>query len=473
MTHTYPADMVFNLKAPNGQILNLYKHNTNTDNGAASIPPAGFFNAVVNNTGTVVFSTVPTPYRYGATAPTGPFKPDALNGPLTNAGYTLFDPTGFVSNAPNFAALWTGAINGAWTLAMMDGGPADLGTLTSWTLNFTYGTPSVGVWSPLTGLYTNATGTPYTGTPIQTVYAQPLTVGVNNYAVTVSTGTCTSAPTIVPVTVNAPVNITAQPVNAVVCTNNTTSFSVTATGSSLTYQWQVSTNGGTTWTNIANGAPYSGATTATLTISSPSTTLNGNLYRAVVSGGSPCPSVNSASRLLTVNPLPTVSISAAPYQALYPGLTTTITVNSSPAAATYVWRRNGVVIPGATTGSYVADIDHLGNYVVTVTDVNGCVGNSNTLTIRDSVSGRVFIYPNPNSGRFQVRYNPIHNAITPYGLKVFDAMGKLVLNQKYTLGVPYAPMFVDLSNMGTGVYWVEVVDIDDQRLAMGRVEILR
>ena len=106
-------------------------------------------------------------------------------------------------------------------------------------------------------------------------------------------------------------------------------------------------------------------------------------------------------------------------------------------------------------------------------DINGCVNTSNVINITDSLSGRVFIYPNPNSGLFQVRYNPIHNAITPYGLKVFDAMGKLVLNQKYTLGVPYAPMYVDLRTMGTGVYWVEVVDVDDQRLAMGRVEILR
>ena len=472
MAHTYPADMVFNLKAPNGQILNLYKHNTNTDNGAASIPTAGFFNAVINNTGTVVFSTVPTPYRYGITAPTGPFRADALNAPLTNPGYTIMDPAGFASNAANFAALYS-TPNGAWTLAMCDGGPADLGTLTSWTLSFTYGTPSVGIWSPVAGLWTNAAGTTaYTGTPIQTVYAQPLTVGVNNYSVTVSTGSCTSAPRIVPVTVNAPVNITTQPLNAVVCTDKVTTFSVSATGSNLTYQWQVSADGGTTWTNIANGAPYSGATTATLTITAPSTTLNGRLYRVIVSGGAPCPSVTSAIRTLTVNPLPTVSISAAPIRALFPGLTTTLSSTSSPAAVTYTWLRNGVVIPGATASTYVADIDHLGQYRLRVTDINGCVGTSNAVIVGDSLSGRVFIYPNPNAGQFQVRYNPMHNATTPFGLKILDAMGKLVLNQRYTLGVPYAPMFVDLRTMGSGVYWVEVVDIDDNRLAVGRVEIL-
>lgn len=474
MPHTYPADMIINLKAPNGQILNLYKHNTNTDNGAASIPTAGFFNAVVSSTGTVVFSTVPSPYQYGITAPTGPFKADALNAPLTNPGYTIMDPTGFASNAANFAALYPPAapINGAWTLAMADGGPGDIGTLNSWTLSFTYGTPSTGIWSPTTGLYTNAAGTiAYTGTPAQTVYAQPLVS--TTYSVTVSTGTCTSAARQVPVTVNNPINITTQPVNQTVCTDKVATFSVSVTGTSPGYQWQESTNGGTTWTNVTNGGVYSGATTSTLTITNPPVSMNGNQYRVIVGGASPCGNVTSAARTLTVNPLPTVVITASPYTSLLPGLTTTLSSTSTPAAATYTWMRNGAVVSGATTGSYVVDIDHLGSYNLKVVDVNGCVNTSNTISISDSLSGRVFIYPNPNGGQFQVRYNPIHNATTPYGLTIRDAGGKLVYTQKYTLGVPYAPMFVDMRTMATGVYWVEVMDIDNNRLAMGRVEILR
>jgi len=30
-----------------------------------------------------------------------------------------------------------------------------------------------------------------------------------------------------------------------------------------------------------------------------------------------------------------------------------------------------------------------------------------------------------------------------------------------------------LRNHGTGVYWIEVVDVNGNRLAMGRVEVLR
>jgi hypothetical protein len=59
-------------------------------------------------------------------------------------------------------------------------------------------------------------------------------------------------------------------------------FTTGANISSATYQWQLSTNGGSTWANITNGANYSGATTNELTVSNYSTTWNGYQYRAVI-----------------------------------------------------------------------------------------------------------------------------------------------------------------------------------------------
>ncbi|MFT3829279.1 MAG: family 43 glycosylhydrolase [Opitutaceae bacterium] len=46
-------------------------------------------------------------------------------------------------------------------------------------------------------------------------------------------------------------------------------------------QWQVSSDGGTTWRDVANTAPYSGATTDTLTITNAGSSLNNYRYRAV------------------------------------------------------------------------------------------------------------------------------------------------------------------------------------------------
>jgi subtilisin-like proprotein convertase family protein len=288
-----------------------------------------------------------------------------------------------------------------------------------------------------------------------------------------SVAACTSPARTVVVTVNTPITITAQPVNAVVCTDKTTTFTVAAAGTTPSYQWQVSTDGGTTFTNVSNGGAYSGATTATLTITAPPVSYNGYIYRCMVSGAAPCPPVPSANRLLTVNPLPTIVISASPYQNLLPTLSTTLFSTSSPAAATYTWLRNGFAVSGATASSLLIRVDGQGSYRLRVVDVNGCVNLSNTLVIADSTSGRVFISPNPTSGQFVVRYNPAHNIVTPNGVNIFDARGKRVLTQKFTLGIPFAPMAIDLSNQATGVYWVEVVDLDGNRLAVGRVEVIR
>jgi len=136
--------------------------------------------------------------------------------------------------------------------------------------------------------------------------------------------------------------------------------------------------------------------------------------------------------------------------------------------------KGGVAVPGATASSYLVTVDGLGDYTLRVTDVNGCTNLSNQVSITDSVTGRVFIYPNPNSGQFQVRYwSIINNTNLPRGINVYDARGKRILTQNYSISAPYARMDVDLRNHGTGVYWIEVVDVVGNRLAMGRAEVLR
>ena len=97
-----------------------------------------------------------------------------------------------------------------------------------------------------------------------------------------------------------------------------------------------------------------------------------------------------------------------------------------------------------------------------------------TVSITDSLSSKVFIYPNPNRGMFQVRYySVINNAGLPRGVNVYDSRGTRILTQAYSINSPYARMDIDLSNQGTGVYWIEVVDANGNRLAMGRVDVIR
>ncbi len=79
-----------------------------------------------------------------------------------------------------------------------------------------------------------------------------------------------------------PAAITSHPANSTTCIGNTATFSVTATGTGLTYQWQV--NPGSGWTDIANGPPYSGATSARLGVAPATSGMNGYQYRCLATG---------------------------------------------------------------------------------------------------------------------------------------------------------------------------------------------
>jgi hypothetical protein len=134
---------------------------------------------------------------------------------------------------------------------------------------------------PTTSSYTlNATGTIY----------------VRNYDGTScwSTNTINSGT----VTINTAASISAHPGNATPTDGGNTSFSVTAAGSGLAYQWQVDTGSG--FGNVPAAAPYTNTTTATLNITGVTTSMTGYLYRCVVTPSGPCASINSNSASLTV-----------------------------------------------------------------------------------------------------------------------------------------------------------------------------
>jgi len=105
------------------------------------------------------------------------------------------------------------------------------------------------------------------------------------------------------------------------CDGATASFTVNAIGSAppyvgsgnpLAYQWQVSTDVGITWNNLANVAPYSGVTTAVLTINPLEIGMNGNLYRVLITASQP---VSGCSKTVTSEPA-TLSIGTPPTTSL-------------------------------------------------------------------------------------------------------------------------------------------------------------
>lgn len=90
--------------------------------------------------------------------------------------------------------------------------------------------------------------------------------------------------------------ITIQPQNQYIADGANAIFSVTATGTTLNYQWQVSTDTGASYSNIG------GETSASLTISGASTSEDGNYYRVIVSNADfICGTVNSGAGILFIS----------------------------------------------------------------------------------------------------------------------------------------------------------------------------
>jgi hypothetical protein len=293
----------------------------------------------------------------------------------------------------------------------------------------------------------------------------------NRYRVVLS-GSCASLTSnSATLSVNTSADISIQPTDVSACVGSDAIFTVTATGSSVTYQWQISRNGAP-FINLTGTPPYSGVTTNTLHITGVTTAMDGTDYRVIVSG-IPCGGVTSAPATLTVHQSPDVVLVAAEYSSLTPGVHGILYTTVSPVGTyTYQWFKDGVLLPGVISGSYPVDVDRFGDYKVLVTDVNGCTDISNTVTIRDSVTNALFIYPNPSTGQFDVRFYSSPNTNGGRMVTIYDAKGARVYRQTYNVTRPYDQMKVNMENMAAGIYLIEVRDVTGTRLATGRI-ILR
>lgn len=95
------------------------------------------------------------------------------------------------------------------------------------------------------------------------------------------------------------ITISSQPSAVGIATTGTGTFSVTASATpttALSYQWQVSTNGGTSYSS-ATGGIYSDDTTATLTITNPTSGENNNLYRVTITAAGGVTATSNSAKL--------------------------------------------------------------------------------------------------------------------------------------------------------------------------------
>jgi hypothetical protein len=172
----------------------------------------------------------------------------------------------------------------------------------------------------------------------------------SNYTVTGTDGNgCVNTAT-VSVTVNPLPAVGASAASGTIC--NGASETLTASGAT-TYSWS---SGGNTSTEIV----------------SPTSTSN---YTVTGTDGNGC--VNTATVLVTVNPLPVVNLGQDIIQC-----GGSVVLDAQNAGSTYVWNDNSTAQTLTASAS--------GNYFVTVTSANGCIGGDTvavTINVLPTVTG--------------------------------------------------------------------------------------
>ena len=356
-------------------------------------------------------------------------------------------------------------------LTVVTGQPANSAVCTNGIASFSVvatGSSLTYQWQEnIIGIWTNITnGGIYSGATTNTLTLTGVTAAMNSYQYRSVIGSSCSPVTsnAAILTVNPASVISSQPVASSICAGSTTSFSVTAIGTTLSYQWQENANG--TWVNINNGGIYSNATTAILTLTGVTTIMNNNQYRVIVSGAVPCGPIVSNSAILTVTPQPVITLTASPGNKLFPGRTTTITANTTGFTT---WTRNGNVTT-ANGNSIIVGTDSLGLYTAVAT-IGSCTSLPASITISDSASNNLFIYSNPNNGRFTVAYNNPGGNFTTQILSVYNSAGALVYTKSYAVLQPYQLLDVDMRKNAAGVYYVVLSDASGKRVKVGKVVI--
>ncbi|PLW99723.1 MAG: hypothetical protein C0594_16725, partial [Marinilabiliales bacterium] len=181
----------------------------------------------------------------------------------------------------------------------------------------------------------------YSGYNSATLTLGSISTGNDGYAYRcVVSGSCGSDVTSnsASLTINENASISLHPSNVTICEGLNTNFSCTASGTGLTYQWQVNTGSGYNNINAAGTNPsYAGYTSATLNLNGVISGNNGYLYRCVISGT--CSNTTSNAASLTVNTSPIISGHPS-NSSVCPGDNTSFTSTAAGTGISYQWEVN-------------------------------------------------------------------------------------------------------------------------------------
>jgi len=203
----------------------------------------------------------------------------------------------------------------------------------------------------------NLNGTPIVGATNQNYFA----LASGSYTCTVTANGCSKTSTAKVITVNAaPVAIITPLTSPTFCFGGSVTLSANlAAGNS--YIWR------------KNGVIITGA------FGSYYTTNTSGSYTVTITNANNC-TATSAATIVTVNPIPTVSIVANNANPICPGDTVTLTATAS-TTVNYQWLKNGAVIASNGNDS-IYKAFQAGWFKVVVVDANGCQKTSDSLQVQ-------------------------------------------------------------------------------------------
>lgn len=253
-----------------------------------------------------------------------------------------------------------------------------------------------------------------------------------------------------------------------VCLPGPVSFLANTDNTAIGYQWESSDDGGVTWDSItgANAKQY---------ISGPlNSSDNGKRIRVIVSTSTCSGTFISQPAKITTGENHQVSIQGADNLTVNPSTRIKlISEVNRPGDYQFNWYRNNggqsvavtreLEVTASTTGSY---------YVTAFNQESNCLDSSEVVVIKAEASERLFVFPNPNKGKFIVSYYyPVTNGSEVRTLNVFDSKGSRVMSRRESISQAYTYMQVDLPQAAPGVYLIELLDKSNKRVASGQVII--
>ena len=171
--------------------------------------------------------------------------------------------------------------------------------------------------------------------------------------------------------------------------------------------------------------------------------LRAGIFTVTVNDARGCEHISSAQVIQT----PEIDI----FFSILSGTSSTLesissTITGGTAPYTYLWS-NG------STQTFATNLQN-GNYVLTITDANGCIAVDTFYYYRTNVLeqapllNNLLIYPNPNKGRFNIR---LENGLFETGeLILVDMLGNKILSHFINTATDNIPIQTD--NLAAGTY---------------------